>query len=192
MHPSVHASSFQPHTHHITPKLRHDNYTLWRFLITNFLEGHTLFRFVDGTNPRPPPKLLGATTSMADNPAFQTWYHQDKLVLSSIVSTLEEGVLPHILNLSSSRDVWLTLETLFSAHSQAHIVQTRYQLATMKKSSQTVADYFSKAQSLAHNLATIGQPFQESELVSYLLAGPSTDYDPLVTSVTVIIVMESS
>jgi len=128
-------------------KLNRDNYYLWRFLITNFVEGHSLFGFVDGTNPRPPFKQLDATASLADNPAYETWYPQDQLVLSSIVSTL-----------SSSRNVWLILETLFSAHSQAHIVQTRSQHATLKKSFETTADYFEKAQSFAHTLAAVGQP----------------------------------
>jgi hypothetical protein len=86
-------------------------------------------------NPRPHPKHLDATASIADKPPYQTWYHQPpgQMVLSS-VSTLEEEVLPHILTLTSSRDVWITLDNLFSAHSQARMVQTMFQLTSLHKS----------------------------------------------------------
>jgi hypothetical protein len=179
------ALTLQTHNHHITLKLNSDNYNLWKFLVKNFLEGHNLFGYVDGSNPPPPPKqVLTATSATVDNPEYQSWYHQDKQVLSIIVSTLTEEILPHVLTLSSSREVWLTLETLFSAHSQAHIMQIRSQLTNLKKGSQKIAKYFRKAQNLAHALVAANQPIQDSKLVSHILVGLGTDYDSLVTSVT--------
>lgn len=80
------------------------------------------------------------------------------MIPSAFISSLSEGVLPHVVGLNSSREVWLTLEKRFSSQSQAHIMQTRYRLATLKKGSRPIADYFQKAQSLAHMLAAISQP----------------------------------
>ena len=37
---------------------------------------------------------------------------------------------------------------------------------------------------MAHTLAAIDEPLKESEVVSYILASLSIDYDPLVTSIT--------
>jgi len=62
-------------------------------------------------------------------------------------------------------------------------MQTKLQLATMKKGATSMADYFQRAQSFAHTLAAIGQPIPDSELVLYILAGLSVEYDPLVTSI---------
>lgn len=69
---------------------------------------------------------------------------------------------------------------MFSSQSKSHIVHTCYQLATLKKGALSIANYFQKA----HTLATIDEPFNESEIVSHILAGLGTDYDPLVTSIT--------
>jgi hypothetical protein len=44
-----------------------------------------------------------------------------------------------------------------------------------------IVDYFSKGPRLAHMLAAIGHPLQESNAVSYILVGLSADYDPLIT-----------
>jgi hypothetical protein len=63
-------------------------------------------------------------------------------------------------------------------------MQTRYQLATMKKGSLSVADFFQKAQNLSHILAAVEAPLKDSELISYILAGLSAEYDSLVTSIT--------
>jgi hypothetical protein len=57
--------------------------------------------------------------------------------------------------LNPYHDVWSTLEKMFSSQSKAHIMQTRYQLATLKKGALLVADYFQKAQTLAHTLSSI-------------------------------------
>ena len=72
---------------------------------------------------------------MVPNPNYNLWVQQDKLVLSIVVSTLFEVVLAHVVRLKTSRDVWTTLEKMFALESKALIMQTRYQLATLKKGS---------------------------------------------------------
>jgi hypothetical protein len=54
----------------------------------------------------------------------------------------------------------------------------------LKKGAQTISAYFQKAHGFSHLLVAIGTPFEASELVSNVLAGLGSEYDPLVTSVT--------
>ena len=63
-------------------------------------------------------------------------------------------------------------------------MQIHYQLATTKKGGSSISDYFQKFKGLADTLAVAGQPFNDFEIVSYLLAGLGPEYDPFVTSVT--------
>jgi hypothetical protein len=104
--------------------------------------------------------------------------------LSVIISTISEVILVHVVGLHTSRDVWITLGKNFAAQSKARIVQIHNQLATLKKGALFITNYFQKAQTLAHTLAAIDEPLKESETISYILAGLSTDNDHLVTSVT--------
>jgi hypothetical protein len=101
-----------------------------------------------------------------------------------LISTLSEPILTHVVSHETSRAVWLTLEKMFSSQSKAKIMQSRYQLATLKKNALSVSDYYQKAQNLAHTLAASNEALRETELVSYILAGLGTEYDPLVTSIT--------
>ena len=157
-------------------------------MIVPYLEGQSPFGYVTGDTVCPPQFLPSSSTTDAStetpNPKFFTWYQRDKLILSLLLSTLTESVLTHVVGLKTSQEVWLTLERMFATQSQARIMQSRFQLATLKKGASSISDYFQKAQTLAHTLAAIDTPLKGSELVSYILVDLGSDYDPLITSIT--------
>jgi hypothetical protein len=63
-------------------------------------------------------------------------------------------------------------------------MNTRVQLATLKKGGLSATEYFNKMKTLADTLAIIGQPLKDEEYTAYLLAGLDESYDSLVISVT--------
>jgi hypothetical protein len=81
---------------------------------------------------------------------------QDQIILGAINSTLTEKMLIHVTRCTTSRSAWITLKTLFTSQSRARTMQVHYQLATLKKGSSSVADYFQRFQSLTDSLATVG------------------------------------
>ncbi|KAF5466071.1 hypothetical protein F2P56_016028 [Juglans regia] len=166
-------------SNYINIKLTIDNFLLWKAQIVPYLEGHQLFRYVDGSFPRPPALLDDKS-----NPAHLQWHLQDKLIVSTINSSLSDSVLAQVLDCSTSCEVWTTLQNLFAAKSSAHLIHTKYQLATLKKGAESITDYYNKARSLASTLSAAGRPLDDSELAIYLLAGLGTDYESLVTSLT--------
>jgi hypothetical protein len=143
--PSATPIALQNVHHHVSEKLNQDNYILWHFLMVSFLEGQNLFGYVNGTHSRPPQLIPDSTSGLlVANPASQTWYHQDKMIFSAIISTLSVEALPHVIGLSTSREVWLTLETLFSVQYQFRILQLKQQLATLKKGALSISAYYQK------------------------------------------------
>ncbi|KAF5454036.1 hypothetical protein F2P56_023733 [Juglans regia] len=60
----------------------------------------------------------------------------------------------------------------------------KYQLATLKKGSNSMPEYFNKVKNLASSLRAAGYPLPDSEFVIYLLAGLGSNYEALVTSLT--------
>jgi hypothetical protein len=103
----------------MSEKLTQENYLLWQFLMVPFLEGQNLFGYVDGTLPQP-PKLIPDSTSglLVTNPAYLPWYHQDRMIFSAIISTLSVETLPHVIGLSTSREIWITV-VVFIEESEA-------------------------------------------------------------------------
>ncbi|KAF5473470.1 hypothetical protein F2P56_010079 [Juglans regia] len=171
--PSIGPTIIHSSTYCINIKLTHENYLLWKAQIVSFLKGHHLFGFVDGSHP-PPPSVVNNLS----NPDHHTWVLQDQLIISTINASLSDSILTQVLNCNTSHEVWHTLETMFSAQSSAHIMQTKFQLATLKKRSDSITTYFNKATALASTLGAVGYPLPSSDFVTYLLAGLGSDLNP--------------
>jgi hypothetical protein len=73
---------------------------------------------------------------------------------------------------------------MFASQAHARIMQVHFQLATLKKGNSSITDYFHQLKTLSDTLAACGQPLNDFEAVSFLLAGLGSEFDPLVTSVT--------
>ncbi|KAL3835707.1 hypothetical protein ACJIZ3_010443 [Penstemon smallii] len=168
-----------PSTLH-TIKLTDENYLLWKTQILPYLKGHNLFGYIDGSFP--PPQVLGEKSQ--PNLDFITWQQHDQAVLSLLVSSLSESIIAHVTSASTSREVWETLADLFAANSQAHVLQTTLQLASLKKGSDSVAVYYRRAKSLLDSLALAGKVVPPCDFIAYLLNGLDSDYNPVVPSIT--------
>ena len=72
---------------------------------------------------------------------------------------------------------------MFSSQAIARIMQIHYQIATLKMGNFSVADYFQRYTNLVDTLASIGNPLDDYELVSYFLSSLGLKYDSFVTPV---------
>jgi hypothetical protein len=168
-------------------KLTNVNYPVWLPQIVPHLKGGNIFGYVDGSTPCPPPIVTSTkdgVSTTSPNPAFLHWSMQDQLLLGAINSALSKKMLTHVTRCATSRDAWTTFETLFTSQTKARTMQVHYQLATLKKGSSSIADYYHTFQTLCDALAVVGQPLNGFEKVSFLLAGLGSDFDPFITSVT--------
>ncbi|KAF5451286.1 hypothetical protein F2P56_026403 [Juglans regia] len=166
-------------SHFITIKLTIDNYLLWKAQIVPFLQGHQLYGHVDGSLPMPPSSI-----DNVPNPEHKKWVLQDKLIISTLNSSLSDSVLGQVLDCHTSAEIWTTLQNLFSARSSAHVCHTKFQLATLRKGPESVSDYYNRAKSLAASLTAAGHVLSDSEFSISLLAGLGTEYESLVTFLT--------
>ncbi|KAL9251846.1 Retrovirus-related Pol polyprotein from transposon RE1-like protein [Drosera capensis] len=168
-------------------KLDHENYLLWKAQMMPFLRSQQLLGIVDGTIGAPETMLTVTTTDGATqvpNPAYQNWLQQDQSVLSILLSSLSHDVLGRVLTLSTSYDVWVALERMFASQSRARIMHIRRQLAMIQKKNLSMTTYFNKVKSLADALGSCGKVLPEEDIVTYILTGLDTTYDPIVISLT--------
>jgi hypothetical protein len=178
--------SLTPIQHLITIKLNQDNYLLWKAQIVPYLKGQNLFGFIDGSLPSPPSILSQTSTDLTQpplNPDFLTWQRQDQMILSALISSLSETILAYVVKCTTSREVWTTLERMFTAQSRARSMSIHYQLATLRKGDSSITDYYYRFTKLIDTLAAINQPLPHHKSLSFLLAGLGSDYDSLVTTI---------
>lgn len=106
-------------SHLVTIKLNYDNYLLWRAQMVPFLKGQDLYYFVNGSCTAP----ASLDSLFPLNPLYLTWQQQDQAILSALISFLLENFIAHVLEATTSYEVWLILEYLFAAKSQARVMQ---------------------------------------------------------------------
>jgi len=100
------------------------------------------------------------------------------------MTSLSEPILAQVVTYTSSKAVWNALDDTFSSCSRARILQIRTQLATATKGSKTATDYFHYIKRLTNELAVAGQPLNHDDIITYILAGLSHEYDSFVASIS--------
>lgn len=115
--PQVGLSGTPNLVHQLPIKLNSSNFILWKTQIMPMLRGCRLAHHVDGSKS-PPEKVLANNNP---NPEFVVWEQQDHLVLSWIVASVSESVLPQIVGAERAREAWTKLVTAYASGSRPQI-----------------------------------------------------------------------
>lgn len=186
--PTVSSSNAILLLHHaVTVRLSKANFLLWRAQLLSYLRSNNLMGYIDGTKAAPPMKIPMSTApgaTLIDNPDYVVWNNTDQQLLSGLFSTMSEEVLRDVITATTSQEVWDSLQKKFSSSTRARTVQLRVELATAQKRDLSATDYFSKIKNLATEMEAANATLSDDEILSYLLAGLPSEYDPYVTSMT--------
>jgi hypothetical protein len=80
--------------------------------------------------------------------------------------------------------MWGALDEMFSSHTRAQMVNTRIALATTRKGSSTMGEYYSKMKNLTEEMAASGSHLGDEEFVACVLTGLDEEiYNSLVSSI---------
>ena len=169
--------------HPVTEKLTRSNYGLWKLQVLPAIRGARLVGYINGTTKAPEKEINGTDGKKIPNPAYETWMALDQQVFSYLVALLTREVLKQVSTCNTSEELWSTLEALYTSQTRARSVNIRIALTTTKKGSIPVEEYIGKMKSLADEMASVGKPIDDEELVSYICAGLDIDFNPVVTSV---------
>ncbi|CAA0807454.1 Unknown protein [Striga hermonthica] len=150
-------------------KLTSANYLPWRRQITHMAECFDLMGLLDGS-VKPPSQYSPLPDNATNpNPAFLSWRTKDRKLLSVIYSSLSEEAASEVINVVSSRELWLTLEEVFSSASRHH--QLREELLSLRRGDMTVDDYGRRFKGLCDQLSAIGRPVDASDQSHWFLRG---------------------
>lgn len=167
-------------------KLDPTNFIIWRKQIQSILQATYLFGYLDGTIACPSPIIEDQNGKDIVNTEFMQWKIIDSHLLSSVTATLTTPVFSLVLDLSSSREVWLALEKRFITLSRSHIHQLKDRLSNVSnvsKGSRSMEDYLKQIKEISDQLAIASCPIQDEDLVFHILHGLPSSYDAFNTSI---------
>jgi hypothetical protein len=156
----------------------------WSYQFRPILRSNDLMGIVDGTKPCPPKFIPSSDKNTPDqlNPEFVLWDKKDQYRLSWFIATLSEKVISTIYGLETSQKVWSTLANRYAAPSKTRIQDLRRQLQGLRQGNKSCSEYMHAAKSLANQLAMVGKPVPDEDLISYLVGGLTPCYNAFITS----------
>lgn len=104
-------------------------------------------------------------------------------MLSCFLSSISEEIGSHVINLTTTRDVWVFLEKYFATKSRSRVFQYKSELSNLKKGDKSHTKFVHQAKMLVVNLVAVGCPFDDDDLVLSILNGLGAEFDPIVASV---------
>nr|XP_028960779.1 uncharacterized protein LOC114825899 [Malus domestica] len=140
----------------VSVKLSESNYLPWESQVKPFLIGQNFWRFVDGTHPCPPSFLTTTTHAPSPNASADS---DSSTVVPPVTTSIPN---PDYL-------VWYQTDQTLVSMLRATLTEPVLSLTV--------------GLSTSHQLASIGQPVQNDDLVTYVLNGLGPEYEILVFGV---------
>ncbi|KAH6766963.1 hypothetical protein C2S52_017946 [Perilla frutescens var. hirtella] len=135
--------------HQVITKLDDSNYLLWKQQILATIEGFGLEKFLE----------------------------EDQLITSWLLLSITESVLVGIVGLTTSREIWETVESNYASQSRAKLMQIKFQLQTLKKGGLSMKEYLNKIKSCCDILGSAGERLSDENHVLHILAGLGPEYN---------------
>ncbi|XP_019173881.1 PREDICTED: uncharacterized protein LOC109169453 [Ipomoea nil] len=163
--------------------------------IIPFLRGQGLLGYIDGSHVCP-PEFLTATTQAAGssttvvasseiNPEHAAWVQQDQLIMSLLISSLSDEVMPLAVVRETSREVWLSINDSLASSTRARCLNLLGQFQTLRQGNMSASEYLGKAKMLVEALSLAGHRLTLDEQVLYVLRGLRPEFRAMASALTV-------
>ncbi|KAG8478760.1 hypothetical protein CXB51_028634 [Gossypium anomalum] len=169
---------------HEVVKLDEGTFLQWQQQVRLILRGYGLFGLLDGSLTAPTRFIQSSDGGLIVNPAVSIFDQQDSLLTSWLLSTISSSFLSSFTDVRASHDVWNVANNLFATDSSAKQSQLRHELHSLRKGSLSVRSYVNKITNLCTLLAASRSQISEAERTVVLLAGLSSEFDAIVSSVS--------
>ncbi|GJY14422.1 integrase [Tanacetum coccineum] len=151
-------------THYGIEKLVGTNYKYWRMCMEAFLQGQDLWDLVAGEETIP-----------ADTPANadlrRKWKVKCGKALFALRTSISKEFIDHVRDITSPKEVWETLERLFSKKYTARLQFLENELAVSTQGGMSISEYFLKVKSLCAEISEldVDEKISEARLRRFLI-----------------------
>ena len=146
-------------------------------LIQNINMAHHL---VEGNEPA--KEIFNKKEQFKTNPKYALWARNDGLLTTWILSNIETEVLISMENVSSSHQIWKSIEAQILPSTIEKEMILNDALMSLKKGSSSLNEYLKKFKNLCDSLAAIKKPLDDTRKVFQLARGLGSKYQDFHTA----------
>ncbi|UYV75490.1 hypothetical protein LAZ67_13000394 [Cordylochernes scorpioides] len=149
-------------------KLNDQNYRSWKYNTKMMLIERELWKYV--TEPTP------------DEEASRTIFNmKQEKALAMIALTISPSQQIHIMDCTTAREVWDTLEQVYEPKSRSRILQLKKQFISIRfEEQEMMTNYLGRLKICSDHLREAGAEMQDQDLAYSMLAGLPESYDGII------------
>ena len=163
-------------------RLTRENFLLWKTQLFHVLNCNNLAHIL--MQDPPVPMATNSADEIYVNLAYQAWRKQDQKVLSILISSLFENILPCVVGKTTSKEACDALNKHCSSSNQSRITHLHNRLHNSAKGTHSVSKYVQDIWGTCNELAAVGYPVQESVSIYTLLRGLGPTYSAFNAGIT--------
>ncbi|MBA0730759.1 hypothetical protein Golax_023372, partial [Gossypium laxum] len=148
------------------------------------LKTYRLQHFLESCTAAPPRQIMDASGALQENPEFARFEQQDCALASWLLSSVSTGVLPHLIGLDSSAQIWNAIVALYGSNTTSRLMSYRRALHFQRKGDLSMKDFLMKIKNYCDSLASCGEIISDHEHVTAILNGLPPEYESVITIVT--------
>ena len=155
---------------HTVDRYDGSNFLLWKMHMRFIFQSRDMFSIVNRTLKK----------SSLSNPTDQLqWEKKDKQAIVAILGTLDSFHKQEVINCSTSHEMWTQLQAYHDQHSEECIIALQAKYYNFKlNEGESIAVFISTLQQLAKQLSELGQTITEQQLISKIICGLPSSFDP--------------
>ncbi|KAI0492290.1 hypothetical protein KFK09_026560 [Dendrobium nobile] len=156
--------------HALTP----DNFPIWSTQIAKLFKANGFAEFLD-------PK--STTENVDPNQDARTWKITDQNLATAMCSTISPAVLPYVIHLESTQEIWATLHTRFQSSNRSKVIQLKHELHNVSMQTMSMTQYFTEIKKIVDHIASAGSSVDPEDVMIYILNGLPPAYQSFTTTI---------
>ncbi|KAG6390865.1 hypothetical protein SASPL_148610 [Salvia splendens] len=143
-----------------------------------YLQGQDLWNFISGEDVLP-------EDTPQNGEARRKWKIKCGKALFALRTSISKDYIEHVLNVQSPKEVWETLDRLFTQKNMMRLQFLENELAGTIQNKLTISEYFLKVKSLCSEISELDAEgvVKEARLHRYLIRGLCDEFMPFISSI---------
>ncbi|KAA8540328.1 hypothetical protein F0562_024753 [Nyssa sinensis] len=160
-------------------KLVGNNYSYWKLCMEAYLQGQDLWDLISGDDVVIPED----TPQNAE--LRRKWKIKCGKALFALRTSISQEYIQHVRDGKSPKQVWETLERLFTQKNTMRLQFLENQLAGMTQDNLSISEYFLKIKTLCSEISELDteEPVSDARLRRYLIRGLRKEFMPFISSI---------
>ncbi|KAI0504725.1 hypothetical protein KFK09_015678 [Dendrobium nobile] len=167
----------------VTVQLTTENHLIWKSQLLKLFTANNFDGYLNGTTVPSEKHVTDSNGNSKTNPLYSAWLLIDQHLASAIYSTVFASLLPYILNLSSSHEIWLTIERRQQSSNRSRLLQLKGELHQLQLGDKMMIQYLFEIKGKVDAIAAAGSTIEVEYIIHYTLNGLPITYQSFKTAI---------